>query len=379
MIKIDEIYRSLFVPYCKSFSKNLSVAYHDPFGRTDIDSIKVVVADEGIKVQPKPTTPQYNYLYIQDQEPIDLNLQKNTLAEIKSRAERGHKLLKPRFAMITSELHSFDVGQLQSYMGGEQFYYFFHGWAALDWFRGYDKAWLIQDPYTREFKQTFFSPNRIIGGKRDHRVAMLYWFEKLGLMHNNISAPKICPVEREHIVDIGARMTEPYPDIIHVLNDAKLPKTFKGERTQEMSSYYLANFDECAESMIYHVTETVATGYKQHLTEKIFKPICMRMPFVLTGTTGALKYLQGYGFKTFEGIWDESYDLIEDDYARYEAVAKLLKSIDALNNNDKEDIFTKCIPIIQHNHQHFYGGTFEGILWNELKGMLKSLNDYFSN
>ena len=365
MIKIDEIYQSLFVPYCRSFSKNLQLACHDPFGRTDVDSIKVHVKGN--------SEVSGNYIYIQDQEPADLKIQQDTLAEIKLRAEGS------RFAMITSELNSIDVAQLQSYMGGKQFYYFFHGWAALDWFRGYDKSWLMQDPYTREFKQTFFSPNRIIGGKRDHRVAMLYWFEKLGLMHNHISAPKICPVEKQHIVDIGAGMTEPYPDIIHVLNDAKLPKTFKGEHTQEMSSYYLTNFNECAESMIYHVTETVAAGYKQHFTEKIFKPICMRMPFVLTGTAGALKYLQGYGFQTFEDVWDESYDLVDNDYERYEAVAKLLKSIDALNNNDKEDIFTKCIPIIQHNYQHFYGGTFEEILWNELKGMLRSLNDYFSN
>ena len=365
MIKIDQIYETLFVPYCKSFSKDLELAYHDPFGRTDIDSLKVITQGN--------TENSKHYIYVQDQEPIDLSIQKSTLNKVKDLA------LESKFAMITSELNSMDVEQLRAYMGGEQFYYFFHGWAALEWFRGYDKTWLMQDPYTRDIKKTFFSPNRIIGGQRDHRVAMLYWFEKLGLMHNNISAPKICPVEREHIVDIGARMTKPYPDIIHVLNDAKLPRTFEGERTQEMSSYYLTNFDECAESMIYHVTETVAAGYKQHLTEKIFKPICLRMPFVLTGTAGALKYLQGYGFQTFEGVWDESYDLIDDDYARYEAVAKILKSIDVLNKNEKEDIFTKCIPIIQHNYQHFYGGTFEEILWKELKGMLKSLNDYFSN
>ena len=85
------------------------------------------------------------------------------------------------------------------------------------------------------------------------------------------------------------------------------------------------------------------------------------------------------GFQTFSSVWDESYDLIDDDYQRYEAVAQLLKQIDLLNTNEKEDIFTRCLPIIQHNYQHFYGGTFEGILWNELKGMLKSLNDYFSH
>ena len=381
MIKIDEIYQTLFIPYCESFSENLKLAYHDPFGRTDIDSIK-------IHLKGKDTVPVYasyqlfpneqqsvpgNYIYIQDQEPINADLQEQTLNEIKARSV-GSKL-----AMITSEYNSIDAMQLQSYMGGKQFYYFFHGWAALDWFRGYDKSWLIPNPYKRTINKTFFSPNRIIGGQRDHRVAMLYWFEKLKLMHNHISAPEICPVEHEHIIDIGARMTKPYPDIIHVLKDAKLPRTFEGERTQVMSSNYLTNFDECAESMIYHVTETVGAGEKQHLTEKIFKPIALQMPFVLTGTVHALKYLQGYGFQTFDRVWDESYDDIEDDYARYKKIGHLLYQLDSLNTKEKQDTFTRCLPIIQHNYQHFYGGTFEELLWKELKGMLKSLNDYFSN
>lgn len=392
MIKIDEIYSSLFMPYlsehCQTKSFKLrgqqiqggcAVGTHYPFGTSSPESLQVNYVGDFTDV---------NFIYFLDQEPIQRNVQNDTFKLVKKSMMGNYNSIddlltlnpnKKKFAMVTSELNSMDVAQLQSYFGGKQFYYFFHGWAALDWFRGYDKTWLIQDPYKRNITKTFFSPNRIIGGARDHRVAMLYWFEKLGLMHNHISAPKICPVENTDIVDIGARMSGPYPDIVHVLKDMQLPRMFAKEDTQIMSSYYLSNFNECAESMIYHVTETVAAGYKQHFTEKIFKPICMRMPFVLTGTAGALKYLQGYGFQTFASVWDESYDLIDDDYQRYEAVAQLLKQIDLLNTNEKEDIFTKCLPIIQHNYQHFYGGTFEGILWNELKGMLKSLNDYFSH
>ena len=71
MIKIDEIYQSLFVPYCKSFSKNLELACHDPFGRTDIDSIKVY--SYGNHSEHKKIAPPHNvgpmdvanYIYIQ--------------------------------------------------------------------------------------------------------------------------------------------------------------------------------------------------------------------------------------------------------------------------------------------------------------------------
>jgi len=378
MIKIDEIYTSLFVPYIfehcsfqvpdRKYGPSALVHVHEPFGHSDPDSIKTYIKGEQTVG---------NHVYFLDQEELAIYRQQDTYQAVADKF--GYPPIGNKLAFVTSEYNSIDVLQLQKFLKAEYFYYFFHGWAALDWFRGYDKTWLIKDPYKRTITKTFFSPNRIIGGERDHRVAMLYWFEKLNLMHNHISAPKICPVENQNIVDIGHRMSNPYPDITHVLKDMQLPRTFEGENTQEMSSYYLTNFRECAESMIYHVTETVAAGYKQHFTEKIFKPICMRMPFVLTGTAGALNYLQGYGFQTFSSVWDESYDLIDDDYQRYEAVAQLLKQIDLLNTNEKEDIFTRCLPIIQHNYQHFYGGTFEGILWNELKGMLKSLNDYFSH
>ena len=392
MIKIDEIYSSLFTPYLnehcqsKSFKVNgetvrggCAIGTHYPFGASSPESLQVNYVGD-FKAA--------NFVYFLDQEPVQFNVQNDTFKLVKKSFLDNYNSIddlpsrspkKKKFALVTSEYNSMDAGKLKKYLNAEHFYYFFHGWAALDWFRGYDKAWLMQDPYKRNITKTFFSPNRIIGRARDHRVAMLYWFEKLKLMHNHISAPKICPVENVDIVDIGHRMSKPYPDIVHVLKDMQLPRTFENEDTQLMTSFKLSNFKECAESMVYHVTETVASGYKQHLTEKIFKPICLRMPFVLTGTAGALKYLQGYGFQTFDSIWDESYDDIEDDYARYKKIAHLLFQLDSLNNKEKEDTFTRCLPIIQHNYQHFYGGTFEGILWNELKGMLKSLNDYFSN
>ena len=281
--------------------------------------------------------------------------------------------------MITSELSSQGVEQARQLLGGAQFYYFFHGWAALDWYRGYDKTFLMQPVDERTVRKTFISPNRIIGGERLHRVAMLYHFAKNDLWHNHISAPRICPVENLDIVDIATRLVGPYPDILHVLKDAPLPKMFSGETTQEMHSCWLSLFKESSESLVYHVTETVAQGQRLHLTEKIFKPICLQMPFVLTGTKGSLEYLRQYGFQTFNGLWDESYDQIEDDFERYTAVAKVLSKLDKLSYGEKQALFRDCIPIIKHNFNHFYNGGFERILWDELTTMLRQIDDYFSN
>jgi hypothetical protein len=147
---------------------------------------------------------------------------------------------------------------------------------------------------------------------------------------------------------------------------------FAGETDHPMHSCWLSLFDESAESLLYLVTETVATGRRHHLTEKTFKPIALGMPFVIVGTRGSLEYLRSYGFRTFDGIWDESYDLAEDD-VRIERIASLLRSLDELPTAAKQELFESAQEVIEHNWNHFYNGGFETVLWSELKDMLNDI------
>lgn len=62
-------------------------------------------------------------------------------------------------------------------------------------------------------------------------------------------------------------------------------------------------------------------------TEKTYKPILSKKPFVLVGTVGILKSVKALGFKTFGDFWDESYDEIEDPYRRALAILEVLKFI----------------------------------------------------
>jgi hypothetical protein len=94
------------------------------------------------------------------------------------------------------------------------------------------------------------------------------------------------------------------------------------------------------------------------------------MPFVLVAPAGSLAYLREYGFETFNGIFDESYDLETDDVKRIEAVVRLLKDLDNLSVAERNDIHQACLPIVEHNYNHFYRGGFEQILWQELQEML---------
>jgi hypothetical protein len=340
----------------------------DPPGRTDPDSLY----NHGHDVT------ELHYIFFHDQEPIHLDIHKPLFDEVHTRNLDLNNTQGPvKSAIITSEQNSDTVDRVCEQYNWKHFYYFFHGWASLDWYRGYDKTYLIPPYQTRKINKTFIAPNRIIAGKRLHRLNVLYHIFKNNMHDNWISCPAVCPVENISIVDAAKPLLSTYPDIQDVFASQVLPIDFPGETGAPMHSCWLSLFDQAADSLLYLVTETVADGRRHHITEKTFKPIAMGMPFVLVATQGSLEYLRSYGFKTFEGIWDESYDNEPDDTKRIERIASLLKSLDELTVEGKRDLFEMALPVIQHNWNHFYNGGFEAVLWTELQGMLAEMDCYF--
>jgi hypothetical protein len=365
MIRIDEIYDNTFWAWINKHHPGCRILFCDPFGRSDPDSV-LNYGREDIH--------EHNYIFFFDQEPIHLDIHIPTFNHVKNILINVHESNPDNIGyIVTSEKNSENVEKICKHYNWTPLYYFFHGWAALDWYRGYDRSFLIAPWTERQIKKTFFSTNRIIGGKRQHRVLMLYHFQRLGLMDNWISASSVCPVENIPIADVAEHYIQHYPDIVDVANSIELPRHFPGEDVPRMSSCWLDQFDLCAESLIYHVSETVYSGRRLHLTEKTFKPIALGMPFVVSGTVGSLEYLRSYGFKTFDSIWNESYDQEPDDIRRAEKLAELLKSINQLSEKDKQNLFEQTWPIIEHNWNHFYRGGFADVLWVELVDMLKQI------
>jgi hypothetical protein len=347
MIRIDEIYNNTFWPWIEKHHPGTRMFFCDPPGHTQPDHLFNSGNDNIVET---------DYVFLHDQEPVDLNLYKTLFDTVNERnldIWRGEtnlpKLPSPIGHVIVSEKGE-NVNQLCQEYGWQSHYYFYHGWACMDWFRGYDRSFLIPRAADRTIKQTFMSPNRIVAGKRDHRVLFLYNIFKNQLEHNHISAPRICPVEQVDITSIAQKYINVYQDITDVFDAADLPRTFAGEDKQEMTSCWLTNFKEAQDSLIYVPTETVYFGNRLHLTEKTFKAIALEMPFVLVATAGSLEYLQSYGFKTFNGIFDESYDTETDDILRIEHVTKLLKDLDELSLKERQQIHRACLPIVEHNY-----------------------------
>jgi len=371
MIRIDEIYNNTFWPWLRQHRSGVRALMCDPFGRSDPDSV-IGYGREDVH--------EHNYIFFFDQEPIHLSIHQPTFLKVfEDNGDITHTNGLPnpptKIAgyLCTSERDSENVQQICAKYNWKPLYYFFHGWAALDWYRGYDRTFLITPPNKRRITKTFIAPNRIIAGERQHRLEVLYHIFRNELIDNHISCPDVCPAEDISIYEAIKPLARKYPDIETVFANAALPMSFRGETDHPMHSCWLSLFDESAESLLYLVTETVATGRRHHITEKTFKPIAMGMPFVIVGTQGSLAYLRSYGFRTFEGIWDESYDSAEDN-VRIARIASLLCSLDELPVEAKQDLFDQAQEVIKHNWNHFYNGGFEAVLWQELQEMLNGID-----
>ena len=357
MIRIDEIYNNTFWPWLKKNKPGTRLFFCDPPGKCDPDSLFNHGNDEVIEI---------DYVFLHDQEPVHLDLHYPLFQEV---LIRNHDMFtEPIGHIIVSEQGEY-IEKLCQITGWSAHYYFYHGWACKDWFRGYDKTFLIPRARDRKPTRTFISPNRIVAGKRDHRVLFLYNVFKNNLENNWISAPRTCVYENVDISVIAKKYNNIYSDIEQVFLSADLPKLFPDEETQPMTSCWLTNFNESANSLVYVPTETVYFGRRLHITEKTFKAIALEMPFILVAPAHSLRYMRSYGFQTFRGIFDESYDEETDDIKRIEKVTQLLKDLNSLSIKERQQIHRACLPVVEHNFEHFYGTGFEKILWTELMGM----------
>ena len=288
-----------------------------------------------------------------------------------------------RQVLVTSE-YSTDVDTVINNKKMDNFYYFFHGFAALDWYRGYH-ALNFNKQIVKDYNYDFISFNRIINNDRSYRIYFVSLLKEAGLLNKGLVSfnvtdnlfddwrdetadpnSKLSEQAKQHIeanmTDIDRLMID--SDTLSGSASANIPRTIKG---------YWPNNDQPTVDAFWHiVTETVFYYPKLHLTEKIFKPIVSKQPFMLLAAPGNLEYLRSYGFKTFDGIIDESYDNIQDDDARIDAVVKQIKWYCNLSQEEKNRVIERLAPIVEYNFQHFYG-KFKEIITDELLDNTKTL------
>jgi hypothetical protein len=117
-----------------------------------------------------------------------------------------------------------------------------------------------------------------------------------------------------------------------------------------------------------HISVTIETLFDYgesdfHTTEKTFKPIVYKKPFIMFSSHLFLKNLRKMGYATFHPYIDETYDTIEDPKLRADAVVAEMQRISNLSEEDFNQLMLNCQERVEWNfnrlsrrYDNFYYG-----------------------
>jgi hypothetical protein len=270
---------------------------------------------------------------------------------------------KTKFYAIANSEHSKEKDDLLEKHELLDWYYFFHGFAALDWYKN-----VRYIPPIRTFSKVFISFNNLVNEKRSYRLTLISMLIELGLdKHGYISMTQQDTAKKikNELYSPHSLLSKESKYLIHktLLPDPPLLVIDTDTTIGTLS----ANDDlETLGLGLFHVvTETIFYEEKLHLTEKIFKPIVARRPFFLVGAPGNLAYLKSYGFRTFDRWIDESYDLEQDQDQRLRKIVGELDRLCKMTPHELDTIYQEMHQTLEHNFNWFYTGFREHIT-NEL-------------
>jgi hypothetical protein len=86
-------------------------------------------------------------------------------------------------------------------------------------------------------------------------------------------------------------------------------------------------------------------------SEKLFRTIKFKHPFILAARPNSLKVLREYGYKTFHPYINESYDTIENDEERLSAIVNEVERLCNMNYKQWLEWQLNVKSIVEHNHK----------------------------
>ena len=255
-------------------------------------------------------------------------------------------------------------------------YFFYHGFAALDWFDHYKYF-----PVDRNanFSHVFITYNHLIDLKRSYRMNLVANLLDRGLSQFGLISMPSLDSELMHKELFENRSTLLSLNARKLIFDTlgKHDRTFILDKNKNNINGSLSasiNIELNAGAFWQIVTETVFYEEKLHLTEKIFKPIVSRQPFILVGAPGNLAYLKSYGFKTFDQWIDESYDQEPDPDLRIKMIVDQIEKLSKYTRHDLKLMHYNMSEVLDYNRDHFYG-KFKSIIVDELVDNFKKIID----
>jgi len=211
---------------------------------------------------------------------------------------------------------------------------------------------------------------------RLHRLILIAHFIKNNLLEGNYVSTYPTPQSFVHIDNVINCLQKIEPELAKVLRDNK--KIFPleidpyNERRSNPIDFEQSDVEYFENSYYSIVTETLyftkdvfldpinfgrPYGNSLAFTEKTFRPIAMKHPFILVGPCYLLKTLKKKGFKTFHPFINESYDEEEDDFRRLNKIVEEVKRLNSFTEQQWLEWQQNIIEIVNYNHDLFFSTT----------------------
>lgn len=98
------------------------------------------------------------------------------------------------------------------------------------------------------------------------------------------------------------------------------------------------------------VSESTIVGNAFTITEKTWRPILSRRPFILMSNLNSLQNLKKLGFETFEDYWAEDYDYYECG-DRIKEIQSLVSHLSSMPLKEIHLMLKNMQPVLEHNYE----------------------------
>jgi len=122
----------------------------------------------------------------------------------------------------------------------------------------------------------------------------------------------------------------------------------RAESTIDTNVYYENSYFSVVSETTYFQKEWFYSA--RFLSEKAFKVIAMQHPFILVSVPNSLEIYRKMGYKTFDKIINESYDLEHDDGKRMLMIADEIERLSNLKGQELEKFILTAKDICQYNY-----------------------------
>ena len=208
-------------------------------------------------------------------------------------------------------------------------------------------------------KNTILSMNR---RQREHRLATLCVLNHYGLLKGNGVSYQLTfdgpttPYYVDKLITDESRQKKYYQDY-RELQDMKYqwvdyPIAMEAKDGVH-HGYGWENKEPYLNSYLNITTETDFINPTGYASEKVWKPFGFFQPVLLVGSPNTLQFVRSFGFKTFNGFIDESYDKETDNAKRFELIEKEIVKFSKMSKQEVHDWYWSMEDILVHNFNLF--------------------------